>query len=91
MTFHELSPYVGEIVKVTWLDHFGVKQDWDEEFLLQPAINMSVGWLITVDDTCALVRPHRAEGPDKTEGSCGDMILVIAAITECVSLQPVRE
>lgn len=76
---------------VTYLDHYGVKQNWDEEFHVHPAVNLSVGWLTEVNATCALLRPHRAESPDKSEGSCGDLVLVIAAVVKCEPMIKLKE
>ena len=86
MQTDDVTPYVGEIVLIEWLDHFGVKQDWNEDFPVKLATARSVGWLSAMENQAALLTPHRVESPhDREEGSCGDMVLAISAI---ISVQP---
>ena len=72
-------------VKVVWYDHYGVKQNWDEDFPKEAAVITSYGFLTHCNEHTLVITPHLCH--DDHDHSCGDMVIVRAAIK---SIEPIE-
>ena len=81
----EPSILIGVSVRVVWRDHYGVKQNWDEDFPKEAAVITSYGYVTYCNDDIIIVTPHLCH--ENHEHSCGDMVIVRAAIK---TLQPIE-